>query len=423
MIEIRDAGDLRKYRTEIPNIVYHLGLTPYELTLYNLLKRTAGANGQCRKSTDTLAVESRMSKGMVSKAKIGLARPRSELNDQPLIVILAEKNKNGGKPKDVIEVTDIWEENMAMFSKRGSECDSLKNSARRAAKNTNVPRPGDEPSGVKRALLSEVNINKWLINSARNLLDAQFFSVAPVRNVVDPEKLTIILSRFLREVGQDCSISDSSVGAAMIGITRRIENPDDSLWASSLHEFVVHCANVTSSPGEIGKEPSEERTLKEEPPNPQRGKVPRRPPTPEEVQFHSTLNNLLDDLGSLPPRKRSREAADVKWMLDEGYDADQMRSCRKFVASDPWWNGKLVTWSIVAERIGKWIDSGKPLVAQTGSNGHKPAEDVYDPFAQFRPKDNEGMTEAQMRQMYNMAPDEMILPSAPHPGPPRWKPE
>jgi hypothetical protein len=48
-IKARDAGDLRKYRTEIPNLVLELGLSPYALALYVHLKRTAGQDGACYK--------------------------------------------------------------------------------------------------------------------------------------------------------------------------------------------------------------------------------------------------------------------------------------------------------------------------------------------------------------------------------------
>jgi len=67
----RDAGDLKKYRTEIPNVVFTLGLDPYALTLYCHLKRTTGAadGGLCYKSTRTLADETGMSAGKVSEAR------------------------------------------------------------------------------------------------------------------------------------------------------------------------------------------------------------------------------------------------------------------------------------------------------------------------------------------------------------------
>jgi hypothetical protein len=73
---IFDEGDLRKYRTEIPNMVYDIGLTPYEGWLYGHFKRVCGAKpeGMCWKSVATLAKETGMSTGRVSEARRELER-------------------------------------------------------------------------------------------------------------------------------------------------------------------------------------------------------------------------------------------------------------------------------------------------------------------------------------------------------------
>lgn len=115
MDRVREQKKDRAYRTEIPNLVFTLGLSPYELSLYIHLKRTAGDDGECWKKTETLATETGMSAGMVSKAKEGLERPRAELNGKPLIVIHKEPNPHGGKPKHTITIVDIWPENVAKF--------------------------------------------------------------------------------------------------------------------------------------------------------------------------------------------------------------------------------------------------------------------------------------------------------------------
>jgi hypothetical protein len=112
---VREQNKDRAYRTEIPNLVFTLGLSPYELALYIHLKRTAGDDGECWKKTETLADETGMSMGMVSKAKEGLERPRAELNGKALIVIHREANPHGGKPKHTITIVDIWPENVARF--------------------------------------------------------------------------------------------------------------------------------------------------------------------------------------------------------------------------------------------------------------------------------------------------------------------
>lgn len=299
-----DSGDLRRYRTEIPNIVYHLGLTPYELTLYNHLKRTAGANGQSRKSADTLATETGMSKGMVSKAKIGLAQPRAELSDQPLIIISPEKNKNGGKPKDVIEITDIWQENMAMFSKR-----------------------------------------------------------------------------------------------------------------SQVHPMTLqgHTVTVARSPRDLGKEPFQERTIQEEEkdtPLPPRGRIEKPlPPTgadPEAESRAEMMAWLEERIG--PLATPGREGKALKWLSERTYSEEECKGCLEYLLGQEW-RTTAVTWVTVQKEIGNWVRRGSPErdEPKTSSNGHKPADEVHDPFAAWRPSDDDGLTEAQIRKMHNMGPDDEIL--------------
>lgn len=129
---VTDRGDPRKYRTEIPNIVLTLGLTPYELTLYVHLKRTAGGDGICWKSTATLARETGMSSGMVSKAKLSLQQIRTPLK-KALITVSDEVNQKGGKPNHSITVTDIWLENMAHFASSQDEVAKESHSPRERA--------------------------------------------------------------------------------------------------------------------------------------------------------------------------------------------------------------------------------------------------------------------------------------------------
>jgi len=109
---VSDNGDLRKYYAAIPNIVFTLGLHPYELTLYVYLKKVAGEDQVCWQSTATIAKACSMSAGMVSKLKAALARERVELGGKALITITTEM-QNGGNANHGITITDIWPENMA----------------------------------------------------------------------------------------------------------------------------------------------------------------------------------------------------------------------------------------------------------------------------------------------------------------------
>jgi hypothetical protein len=40
--QYRDESDLKKYRTEIPNMIFDIGLTPYEVALYGHSRGCAG---------------------------------------------------------------------------------------------------------------------------------------------------------------------------------------------------------------------------------------------------------------------------------------------------------------------------------------------------------------------------------------------
>ncbi|MBT4936514.1 hypothetical protein HON22_01205 [Candidatus Peregrinibacteria bacterium] len=118
-----EQSSVKNYWTEVPNLVFHLGLSAYELSLYMVIKRTAGASarGASTKATETLAKESGMSMGMVSKTKLALTRPREELAGKALIEISKISQKRGGKPLHKLEVVDIWEENFDFFKRKRKE--------------------------------------------------------------------------------------------------------------------------------------------------------------------------------------------------------------------------------------------------------------------------------------------------------------
>lgn len=113
---VRDDGDSRKYYAAIPNIIFRIGLNPYELALYIYLKTVAGEDGVCWKSTATIARELKMGAGTVSRTKALLARPCEAVGGKPLILVTTEM-QNGGNPNHAIRITDIWPENMAELAR------------------------------------------------------------------------------------------------------------------------------------------------------------------------------------------------------------------------------------------------------------------------------------------------------------------
>lgn len=114
----RDAGDLRAYRTEIPNIVFaklaNGEITGEDFVLYCVLKRTAGDLGSSTKATKTLAAEAHIRVADVVAGK------RRLINAGLIEVVSVERFaaglRLGGRPQHVVTITDVWAENMALFA-------------------------------------------------------------------------------------------------------------------------------------------------------------------------------------------------------------------------------------------------------------------------------------------------------------------
>lgn len=121
--QFTDEGDARKYWTQLPNIIFEIGLKPLELVLYAHIKRAAGASdsGKCFKSTATLARETGMGAGTVSRTKTALEARRPALRNKPLIRTREVVNPRGGKPFQEITITDIWKDNTDYFSSSSVE--------------------------------------------------------------------------------------------------------------------------------------------------------------------------------------------------------------------------------------------------------------------------------------------------------------
>jgi hypothetical protein len=113
-ISVQDDGDLRKYRTEIPNLVDDLGLSVYAFRLYVHLKRVCGADpqGRCYQGTRTLAKRCKISMGKISEAK-------KELLAYKLIEI--QTFPPAENRADEVRILDIWRRNFDAFAPRSSD--------------------------------------------------------------------------------------------------------------------------------------------------------------------------------------------------------------------------------------------------------------------------------------------------------------
>jgi hypothetical protein len=107
--EVVEPSDLRKYRTELPNLVDDLSLSVFAYRLYGHLKRRAGAgrDGSVTEGLRSMAQHCGMAKNTAMKA-------RQELLDKGLITTEEIVNDRGRFER--ITIVDIWAENFARYA-------------------------------------------------------------------------------------------------------------------------------------------------------------------------------------------------------------------------------------------------------------------------------------------------------------------
>lgn len=107
--EIESEEEVRDNYTQVPNVVMHMGLSPYAFRLYVQIRMTVGygeREGMCYKGVRRLAEECNMSRTSVIKA-------RKELEDLGLIV--TGLYKEGNLNTYLIKVRNIWKINSSYF--------------------------------------------------------------------------------------------------------------------------------------------------------------------------------------------------------------------------------------------------------------------------------------------------------------------
>ncbi|MEN8236113.1 MAG: hypothetical protein ABFQ95_00970 [Pseudomonadota bacterium] len=107
-IKIVDEGNLRQYRTEIPNIVEEYLSDPYEFRVYCHLKRRAGDSGACTESRSKMAKKCGMGIEKLRKVLISLSMLNPKFENLPLIMINKRKTEKGDPDTDFITIIDLW---------------------------------------------------------------------------------------------------------------------------------------------------------------------------------------------------------------------------------------------------------------------------------------------------------------------------
>src|SRR6266545_1697557 len=116
---ISDLSDLRKYRTELPNLYDDSDLTVYEYRLLGHYKRV----GICTESLETTSTKCHMSEGSASQARQSLA-------DKGFIT-LQKVQMDQKRYRYIVRVVDRWIENFARYS--GLSADEIAEQIKRAS--------------------------------------------------------------------------------------------------------------------------------------------------------------------------------------------------------------------------------------------------------------------------------------------------
>lgn len=107
----------RDFRTEIPNILFHMleigEISTSDFILYSMYRKIAGEHGACWFGTRALEQKCKLKDKTIAKCKKNISRPFECLNGKPLIEIVKGNHKE--QTADTITINDIWQENHDYF--------------------------------------------------------------------------------------------------------------------------------------------------------------------------------------------------------------------------------------------------------------------------------------------------------------------
>ena len=110
---INDESTDHKYFSQIPSVIYFIGLDPYQIALYVTIKCFSGDHSVCTKSAPNLAKCAGMSVRKLQQVALSLCEINKTLK-KPLISILQRTSEYGDKAPNEIKIKDIWPENMKL---------------------------------------------------------------------------------------------------------------------------------------------------------------------------------------------------------------------------------------------------------------------------------------------------------------------
>lgn len=102
------------FRTEIPNIIFELGLDNDALVTYFMIKRICGENGACWKTAKNLCDCCNIGETKL-RSSLQILSQNFEVLGQPLIKISHRMKADGSRDSNLITILNIWRENGDYF--------------------------------------------------------------------------------------------------------------------------------------------------------------------------------------------------------------------------------------------------------------------------------------------------------------------
>lgn len=138
-IQVEDLCSEKKYFSQIPNIIHKMGLGPYVVAYYCLLKSIAGDRNTCFMSQKNIASTLRCSTRQVGLMNKFMSKPFEILGNKPLIKITQQIEENGLNKPNLIQVVDIWIENIQVLNNKNPVPHSSMPPQKKNIKKNNTP--------------------------------------------------------------------------------------------------------------------------------------------------------------------------------------------------------------------------------------------------------------------------------------------
>jgi hypothetical protein len=173
-VSAEDKSGDRTYFTLIPNMLYEIGLTPYDRDLYHFYKKVAGEAGECWMEFRSISKQTGMSPAQVSNS-------RKALIAKGLIECTKRKHGESGWATWHIIVKDVWAENITICKEAAQKRieESQKCSLSKQSVQAAICLPGEqiglpgEQSCLQDGVLIRSKETKNTISCAQNAQGAQ----------------------------------------------------------------------------------------------------------------------------------------------------------------------------------------------------------------------------------------------------------